>query len=99
MEREALKQEKTAKWLYLKDKKNKAKCSNCGLIHDTEYGINYCPHCGAKMESEEQEPKTGHWSHDGSQWKNRWICSKCGTSCLMNRQGCPNCGSRMESEV
>ena len=31
------------RWIY-------AKCSECGTVHDTQ--TNYCPNCGAKMESE-----------------------------------------------
>lgn len=28
-------------------------CSECGAIYqDTEYGYNYCPNCGAKMDGE-----------------------------------------------
>ena len=32
------------RWIY-------AKCSKCGTVHDTQ--TNFCPNCGAKMESEE----------------------------------------------
>ena len=51
-----------------------------------------------------QEPKTGHWSHDGSHWKNRFICSECGYKLFDEQTNyCPNCGARMvepqESEV
>ncbi len=45
------------------------------------------------------QPKqmTGRWSHDGSHWKNRWICSECGYK-LIDEQTryCPNCGRKME---
>ena len=34
------------RWIY-------AKCSECGTVHDTR--SNYCPSCGAKMESEDEE--------------------------------------------
>lgn len=39
----------------------------------------------------------GHWSHDGSKWKNRWLCSECGYK-LIDEQTrfCPNCGAKME---
>ena len=44
----------------------------------------------------EQEPKTGHWSHDGSHWKNRFICSECGYKLFDEPTNyCPNCGCRM----
>lgn len=44
-----------------------------------------------------QEPKAGHWSHDGSHWKNRWICSECGYKLFDEQTGyCPNCGAKME---
>lgn len=43
-----------------------------------------------------QEPKTGHWSHDGSHWKNRFICSGCGYKLFDEPTNyCPNCGCRM----
>ena len=29
-----------------------AKCSECGYITKNTFGYVYCPHCGAKMESE-----------------------------------------------
>lgn len=45
----------------------------------------------------EQEPKTGHWSHDGSHWKYRWICSECGYKLIGEQtRFCPNCGAKME---
>ena len=34
------------RWIY-------AQCSECGTVHDTQ--TNYCPNCGAKMESEDKE--------------------------------------------
>lgn len=42
------------------------------------------------------KPKTGHWTHDGSHWANRWLCSKCGYK-LFDEQSnyCPNCGADM----
>ena len=38
--------------------------------------------------------KMGHWTHDGSHWENRFICSACGYK-LFDKQTnyCPNCGS------
>lgn len=44
----------------------------------------------------EQEPKTGHWTHDGSHWKNRFICSECGYKLFDEPTNfCPNCGAKM----
>ena len=39
---------------------------------------------------------TGYWSHDGSKWKNRWLCSECGYK-LIDEQTrfCPDCGAYM----
>ena len=43
------------------------------------------------------EPKEGRWSHDGSHWKNRWICSECNYKLLDEQTHyCPNCGAHME---
>ena len=43
-----------------------------------------------------QGPKTGHWSHDGSHWKNRFICSGCGYKLFDEPTNyCPNCGAKM----
>ena len=40
------------------------------------------------------QPKMGQWSHDGSDWKNRWICSECGYKLIDEQTNyCPNCGS------
>lgn len=43
------------------------------------------------------QPKMGKWTHDGSHWENRWICSECGYK-LFDEQTrfCPNCGSKMQ---
>ena len=40
--------------------------------------------------------KTGHWSHDGSHWKNRFICSECGYKLFDEPTNyCPNCAAKM----
>ena len=40
--------------------------------------------------------RTGHWTHDGSHWKNRFICSECGYKLFDEPTNyCPNCGYRM----
>lgn len=52
-------EQKTGRWIYMKDCEDWF-CSNCkdifmlleGTPKDNDY--NYCPNCGAKMESEEQ---------------------------------------------
>jgi rubrerythrin len=46
------------------------------------------------------QPKMGRWSHDGSHWKNRFICSECGYKLFDEPTSyCPNCGAKMaESE-
>ena len=45
------------------------------------------------------QPKTGHWTHDGGYWKNRWICSECGYKlCDEQSKYCPECGIKMEEE-
>lgn len=42
---------KSGKWIDYQDGRwIYAKCSECGTVHDTR--SNYCPSCGAKMESE-----------------------------------------------
>ena len=41
--------------------------------------------------------KVGHWTHDGSHWENRWICSECGYKLFEEQTNyCPNCGAKME---
>ena len=43
------------------------------------------------------QPKTGHWSHDGSHWKNRFICSECNYKLIDELTNyCPNCGAKMQ---
>ena len=55
--------------------------------------------CDKIIKALEQEPKAGHWSHDGSHWKNRFICSECGYKLFDEPTNyCPNCGAKMESE-
>ena len=45
------------------------------------------------------KPKTGHWTHDGSHWKNRFICSECGYKLFDEQTNfCPNCGCAMKGE-
>lgn len=51
---EALEQEpKRGKWVQAKDiEKEYAICTNCK--HHGEFYMDYCPNCGAKMESDEE---------------------------------------------
>ena len=49
-----------------------------------------------QLSSVNPQPKTGHWSHDGSHWKNRFICSECGYKLFDEPTSyCPNCGAKM----
>jgi hypothetical protein len=42
------------------------------------------------------QPKTGRWIHDGSQWRNRFICSECEYKVALGKINyCPNCGAKM----
>lgn len=41
----------------------------------------------------------GRWEHDGSRWKNRWVCSGCGYKWFFDTARgmyCPNCGAKMD---
>ena len=43
----------------------------------------------------------GKWNHDGSDWKNRFICDQCGYKWFFEAEEanfCPNCGCAMENE-
>ena len=46
----------------------------------------------------EQEPKTGHWTHEYNGQTNH-ICSYCRFESGRKWNYCPNCGAKMESEV
>lgn len=62
-------------------------------------GIAACQVIVSEMPSvKPQEPKPGHWVHDGGKWINGWVCSECGYK-LTDKQTrcCPYCGCRMES--
>lgn len=53
-----------------------------------------------ELPSVNPQPKTGHWAHDGSYWKYRFICSECNYRLLDKPTNyCPNCGCKMEREV
>lgn len=48
------KEPKTGHWIdHQKGRWIYAKCSECETVHDTQ--TNYCPNCGARMESEDKE--------------------------------------------
>ena len=58
-----------------------------------EYNGIGCDECEV---TKSQEPKTGHWMHDGSHWKNRFIRSECGYKLFDEQTNyCPNCGCAM----
>lgn len=43
----------------------------------------------------------GKWKHDGSDWKNRFICDQCGYKWFFEAEEahfCPNCGADMRPE-
>lgn len=46
-----------------------------------------------------QEVKRGKWTHDGSKWANRFICSECGYKLFDEPTNfCPNCGAKMKGD-
>lgn len=51
-----------------------------------------------KLQSVRPKRITGHWTHDGSHWKNRFLCSECNYKIFDEPTNyCPNCGLEMES--
>ena len=53
----------------------------------------------AELPSVTPQQKMGRWTHDGSHWENRWICSECGYKLIdVQTNYCPNCGANM-SEI
>lgn len=64
MSLEALEQEpKTGHWI---KKGNTLTCPICGAVGEdikSDYCFNYCPNCGAKMESEEEEHESTRTLH------------------------------------
>ena len=43
----------------------------------------------------------GKWKHDGSDWKNRFICDQCGYKWFFEAEEahfCPNCGADMREK-
>ena len=57
--------------------------------------VDKCRECGEKY-GKLLKSKTGHWTHDGSHWKNRFICSECNYKLFDEPTNyCPNCGARM----
>ncbi len=56
-EQSTIEERKTGRWMRID--KTKVKCSNCEITHliaQYPHGcIDYCPNCGAKMESEVEE--------------------------------------------
>lgn len=61
------------------------KCEKCAMNGS---GSKYCDNC---------KQKSGKWSHDGSHWKNRFICSECGYKLFDEPTNfCPSCGAKMQ---
>ena len=63
---------------------------------------NYKSVCNAinALPSVTPTERTGHWSHDGSHWKNRFICSECNYKLFDEPTNyCPNCGARMVGDA
>ena len=68
---------------------------NCGVASITCVSLNSIN----TLPPVTPQPKTGHWSHDGSHWKNRFICSECGYKLFDEPTNyCPNCGCAMKGE-
>lgn len=64
--------------------------------NDLDYTTNELYDRVKRMSSVNTQSKTGQWSHDGSHWKNRFICSECGYKLFDEPTNyCPNCGARM----
>ena len=77
-------------------------CDDCISRHKAIVAITACDGKSAQIEAIENlpsvtpQPKTGHWTHDGSHWKNRFICSECNYKLFDEPTNyCPNCGCRM----
>lgn len=69
------------------------KLNTCAMYDQTRMYLKE-----VKSMLDELEPKA-KWKHDGSQWENRFICSKCGHKIFEEQQPyCSNCGARMEVE-
>ena len=48
------------------------------------------------LEKWDSAENKGEWQHDGSRWKNRFICSVCGYKLFDAPSNyCPNCGADM----
>ena len=63
-----------------------------GFIHGYNDGIK-------QLENYTQTP-IGHWTHDDSRWKNRFICSICGYKLFDKPTNyCPECGARMDQSL
>ena len=66
------------------------------LYNDVREAVEAIDEYIGELPPVKQEPKTGHWSHDGSHWKNRFICSECGYKLFDEPTNyCPNCGAKM----
>ena len=62
-----------------------------------EYWDDESNYCTLYRPSAQSERKRGKWMHDGSNWKNRWVCSECGRKIFDEPTNyCEMCGSRNE---
>lgn len=81
---------------------HKSLCNTCRYIN-LEWYEEPCDSCTMGGESNHYKPsaqRTGEWIHDGSDWTNRWICSKCGYKHFLEKTNyCPNCGADMRGEA
>lgn len=67
--------------------------------HGTTYTSEEVQKIIMQLPSVVRENRTGHWTHDGGHWKNRWICSECGYKLFDEQTNyCPNCGNYNEGE-
>lgn len=75
------------------------RCSICGAIH-IRSRTNYCPNCGAKMQSTMGQVKHGHWVKYGSPLFSEWECSECGERHTGNDlpDKCPHCKAIMDED-
>ena len=72
------------------------------MIRDTRTQTEAERDCMDKAIKAVNQPERPHgkWTHDGSKWKYRFLCSECGYK-LMGEEPtnfCPNCGADMRGD-